>query len=113
MGGEHDVECLKRVLRRGVQGIEREYDAKHAHNLREYGMEGCRVKETLDEGRPERSAPGEVLNGDRNSKLRRGCAIVNYISQGRRDLAVSARVLPQRMANPSEGTECCLKRTIR
>lgn len=38
---------------------------------------------------PERSAAQEDLVGDRRRKLRGGTAIANYISQDRRDLAVS------------------------
>lgn len=40
-------------------------------------------------------------------------AIINYRAQVRPDLAVTARVLSQRMAIPTESAEHCLKRAFR
>lgn len=46
------------------------------------------------------------------SKARRGISIINYMAQDLPELSVMAKVLSQRMADPTTGTEECLERTI-
>lgn len=61
----------------------------------------------------EKSGQSKPLSREQASKARGGLAIVNYMAQGRPDLAVMARVLSQRSAPPTEGTEDCVQRIIR
>lgn len=73
------------------------------------GLEGCKGKETpITKEGPEKSMSGESLDADTASKARTGLAILNYVAQDGPDLAVTARVLSQRMSAPTEGTEHCL-----
>lgn len=76
----------------------------------EYGMADCNSKEKhLAKDGPEKSGMWEPLVGERASMARRGIAIVNCMAQDRPDMAVAARVQPQRMSAPTQGTKHCLK----
>lgn len=61
----------------------------------------------------DKSGQGKPLRGEQASKARRRITVVNYMTQDRPDIDVVAGVLSQRMASPTEGTKCCLKRVIR
>lgn len=61
---------------------------------------------------PGRSRAREPRHGEIVSKARGGGSIINYMAQGRLDLAMTARVLSQRIASPTTGTGGCLRRAI-
>lgn len=113
--GKNEVKYLNSLLRRGVQGIEWECDSKLARTLmREYGMAYCKGKGTpLAKDGPEKSGAGELQEGERARKVRRGISFVNYMAQDRPYMAVTARVLSPRTSTPTDGSEHCLKRAIR
>lgn len=114
-GSREEVKYLNRVIRRGPQGRERECDPKRVKTLiGEFGMEGCKGKETpITKDGQGKSFGREILGVKRASKVRRGIDLMNNVAQDRPDLAVAARALSHRMAQPSEGAEHRLKRAIR
>lgn len=46
---------------------------------------------------------GKAIGGKLEGQARRGLAVVNYMAQDGPDLVLAPRVLPQRMASPTEG----------
>ena len=56
---------------------------------------------------------GEEADEEGARRIRRGIARINYMAQDRPDLSVASRMLSQRMAKPTSGTEVGLKRVIR
>lgn len=54
---------------------------------------------------PEKSGQAVPLSGEQATNARSGIAIVNYMAQDWPDMAVTARVLTQRMAAPTKATE--------
>lgn len=64
-------------------------------------------------GESEKSGSGDVLQGEAATEAHRGIAMVNYMAQDRPDLSATARGRSQGLANPTTGTEECVKGTIR
>lgn len=88
-GGNHDLEYPYRIVRRGDRGSDWE----------------CRAKATMTKEGPEKSSEGEPLAANWAKSVRRGLPIVNYMAQDRPELAVTTRVLSQRMGARAEGDE--------
>lgn len=75
------------------------------------GRKGKDTPNTKDRG--DKAATRAPLIGYQAIHVRRGIAITNYMAQDRPNLSVTARVLSQHLATPTEGTEMSLKRAIR
>lgn len=114
-GSNKEAKYLNRIINWGVHGVRWESDPKRARTLlREFWDGGMQsTGDPSDKSGGNRAGTGQPLTGESASKTRRGVAIINYLSQDRPDLSVTARVLVQRMASPTEGTGMCLKRAIR
>lgn len=113
-GRESEVRYLKRVLRCGAQGIEWVRDPKHMRRLvSAYVMEGRNGQDPITKERPDKPMGGKPLDPEQASTARSGLVMIHDVAQDRLFLAAAARVLSQRMASSTEGTEFCLKRVIR
>ena len=112
---EKEVKYLNRTIRWTKEGLEFEGDAKHSEILvREWGMGECKIMDTpMSKEVADKLGEGKEVDEEGARRIRRGIARVNYMAQDRPDLSVASRLLSQRMAKPTEGTEVGLKRLIR
>ena len=112
---EHEVKYLNRTIRWGTEGLEWEGDVKHSEILvREWGMQDCKTMDIpMTKDVADKLGDGKEADEEGARRIRRGIARVNYMAQDRPDLSVSSRLLSQRMAKPTAGTEVALKRLIR
>ena len=115
---EDDLETtyLNRTLRVTEHGIEIMGDRKHSDILqREWGLQAASKEvntpstKELEDG----NGTGEELQGELATKVRRGIARVNYMSQDRPDLSAAAKSMSQHMSKPREGVLSSLKRCVR
>ena len=111
-----EVSYLNRILKVNSEGINIIGDPKHSDLLlKEWGIQEYSkevytpsLKELEDQ-----AGTGEELVGDVATKVRRGIARINYMSQDRPDLSAVAKVMSQHMSKPREEVVHILKRGVR
>ena len=116
MEDERETTYLNRTLRVSERGVEIIGDAKHSDILqKEWGLQESSKEvntPSLKELEDNNNA-GEELQGEMATKVRRGIARVNYMSQDRPDLSAAAKAMSQHMSQPREGVLNSLKRCVR